>query len=82
MPADPANAAAWQSAEIPSHQSGGAAVTLPVGTVTQALLFAENAPKWGSRIMGLRVLKGRFVNVTPTAIPFADSRRTRGRTPA
>ncbi|HZK80564.1 MAG TPA: hypothetical protein VFC46_05835, partial [Humisphaera sp.] len=58
---------------IPPHQYGGAVATLPPGTTTQALLFTDLAPIWGSRLAGLRVMKSRLHNLAPSAVAFADS---------
>jgi hypothetical protein len=70
---DPTSAANWQAADVPKHQSAGALVTLPPGTVTQALLFTDPQPQWPGRLQGLRIMKSRLHNLTPAGFAFTDS---------
>ena len=71
---EPSNAAAWQTVDVLPHQAGaGSLVTLPPGTVTQALLFTDPQPQWPQRLQGLRVMKARLHNLTPAGFAFTDS---------
>ncbi|HWE01621.1 MAG TPA: hypothetical protein VG326_04365 [Tepidisphaeraceae bacterium] len=73
LPVKSINPTDWLAIDVPPHQSGGAVATLAPGTLTQALLFTDPAPQWGSRLAGLRVMKSRLYNLTPSASAFAES---------
>jgi hypothetical protein len=76
-PGDPKVDSQWTAVEIPPVQGPARVVPLPPDTQTRAILLTDVREKGTySQLTFLRVFKNRFYNLTPHAMPYAESEYT------
>ena len=77
-PGDPWNPSHWTSVAVPPRQLELCAVPMPSGVKTRAVLLVDRRQRWprSSELRYLRLMPGRFFNVTPLAAAYADREYT------